>query len=162
MQAKDLIGKRRTLDEARIEIEAARREGKKIVFTNGCFDIIHAGHISLLRKAREHGDLLVVGLNSDDSVRRLKGPERPVHDEDDRVTVLSELESVAVVVVFEEDTPLKLIETLRPDVLVKGADYTKDQVVGGDIVESYGGEIALVELLAGRSTTGAIERIRSV
>ena len=162
VQAKDLIGKRRTLDEARIEIEAARREGKKIVFTNGCFDIIHAGHISLLRKAREHGDLLVVGLNSDASVQRLKGPERPVHDEDDRVTVLSELESVAVVVVFEDDTPLKLIETLRPDVLVKGADYTKDQVVGGDIVESYGGEIALVDLLAGRSTTGAIERIRSV
>lgn len=162
VHARELIGKRRTLEEARIEIEAARREGKKIVFTNGCFDIIHAGHIALLRKAREHGDLLVIGLNSDDSVRRLKGPERPVHHEDDRVTVMSELESVGIVIVFDEDTPLRLIEALKPDVLVKGADYTKSQVVGADIVESYGGEVALVELLEGRSTTGAIQRIRSV
>ncbi len=162
VQAKELIGKRRTLDEARIEVEAARREGKTIVFTNGCFDIIHAGHIALLRKAREQGDLLVIGLNSDDSVRRLKGPERPVHHEDDRVTVMSELESVAIVIVFDEDTPLRLIEGLRPDVLVKGADYTKSQVVGADFVESYGGEVALVDLLEGRSTTGAIQRIRSV
>ena len=161
VQSHELIGKRRTLDEAVIEVRAARRENRKIVFTNGCFDIIHAGHISLLRKAREQGDLLVVGLNSDASIQRLKGPDRPIHHEDDRITVLSELESVGVIVVFDDDTPIELIQTLRPDVLVKGADYTKSQVVGADFVESYGGTIALVNLLEGRSTTGAIDRIRT-
>ncbi|MEC9373670.1 MAG: D-glycero-beta-D-manno-heptose 1-phosphate adenylyltransferase, partial [Planctomycetota bacterium] len=160
IDAKKLIGKRRSLEEAVIEAAAHRREGKKIVFTNGCFDIIHAGHIAMLRSAAAHGDVLVVGLNSDASVARLKGPERPVHGENDRVDVLSELESVGIVVVFEEDTPVKLIEAIKPDVLVKGADYRRDQVVGADLVESWGGRVELVELLEGRSSSAAIARIR--
>lgn len=162
VEGRKLAGKGRTLAEAVIEVEAARRESKRIVFTNGCFDIVHAGHIRLLRRAAEYGDLLVVGLNSDESVRRLKGAERPVHAEADRVEVLSELESVGVVVVFEEDTPMRLLELLRPDVLVKGGDYTKEEVVGGSFVESYGGCVELVEVLEGRSTSAAIRKIRAV
>ncbi|GAB4556010.1 MAG: D-glycero-beta-D-manno-heptose-7-phosphate kinase [Phycisphaerales bacterium] len=153
--------KHRTLEEARVEVAAARREGRSVVFTNGCFDLLHAGHVSLLRKCAALGDVLVVGLNSDASVTRLKGPERPVHTIDDRVEVLSELMSVSLIVVFDEDTPERTIEALRPDVLVKGADYRKEDVVGGAFVESYGGRVELVDLLEGRSTTGAISRIRS-
>lgn len=151
--------KRRTIDEALVEVSAARREGKAVVFANGCFDVIHAGHITLLRRAAAFGDLLVVGLNSDDSVRRLKGADRPVHGVDDRVEVLSELESVDVIVVFEEDTPERVLERIRPEVLVKGGDYAKADVVGGGFVESYGGRIELVDLLVGRSSTRAIERL---
>ncbi len=155
------FGKQRTAGEAAVEAAAARREGKRVVFTNGCFDIIHAGHISLLQKARAQGDMLIIGVNSDDSIRRLKGPERPVHAEHDRVTVLGALEPVDVIVVFSQDTPLELIEKIRPDVLVKGADYTKDRVVGADLVEGWGGRVELVPLLDGRSTTRSIERIRA-
>ncbi len=161
VDAKGLIGKRRTLEEARVEVEALRREGKRIVFTNGCFDVIHAGHISLLRRAANLGDALVIGLNTDDSVRRLKGEERPIHGEDDRAEVLSELESIAIVVLFDEETPIRLIEALRPDVLVKGADYSKTEVVGADLVESWGGRVELIPLLEGRSTTGVVTRLRS-
>jgi len=155
-----LLGKRRTPEQALIEVAAAKREGKNVVFTNGCFDIVHAGHIAMLRAARKLGDFLVLGVNSDDSVRRLKGPERPVHNQDDRVEVLSELESVDLVVVFDEDTPINLIEKLAPDVLAKGADYTADQVVGREIVEARGGRVELIPLLEGRSTTGVIQRVR--
>lgn len=160
-QSGSVIGKRRTLEQALIEVKAARREGHTIVFTNGCFDILHAGHIRLLREARQFGDLLVVGLNSDDSVRRLKGADRPIHNEDDRAAILSELEAVALVVIFGEDTPTRLIDTLRPDVLVKGGDYTKDKVVGHELVEQWGGRVELVPTLEGRSTTGAINKVRS-
>ena len=153
--------KRRTVEEALVEVSAARREGKTVVFANGCFDVIHAGHIALIRRAAAFGDLLIVGLNSDDSVRRLKGPERPVHGVDDRVDVLSEFESVDVIVVFEEDTPERVLERLRPDVLVKGGDYAKSEVIGGTFVESYGGRVELVDLLVGRSSTRAIERLGS-
>lgn len=153
--------KARSLEEAVIEVRAAKREGKRVVFTNGCFDIIHAGHISLLRRAAAFGDVLIVGMNSDESVRRLKGETRPIHGERDRVDILSELASVDLIVVFEEDTPLGLIEALRPDVLVKGADYQKEQVVGGELVESWGGRVQLVSLLEGRSTTKAIDRMRT-
>ena len=153
--------KTRTIDEAVVEVAAARREGKRVVFTNGCFDILHAGHIDLLRRAKRLGDILVVGLNADDSVRRLKGPERPVHAEGDRAQILGELESVDVVVLFDDDTPIGLIERVRPDVLVKGADYARAQVVGAEIVESYGGRVELIDLIEGRSTSGAIERMRS-
>lgn len=153
--------KLRTIEEARVEVAAAKREGRAVVFTNGCFDLLHAGHVSLLRRCKALGDLLIVGLNSDDSVTRLKGAERPVHKESDRVEVLSELMSVGLVVVFDEDTPERLIEALRPDVLVKGADYKKQDVVGGAFVESYGGRVELVGLLEGRSTTGAITKIKS-
>ncbi|MBL0926280.1 MAG: D-glycero-beta-D-manno-heptose 1-phosphate adenylyltransferase [Phycisphaerales bacterium] len=152
--------KQRSLEEAVVEAAAARREGKSIVFTNGCFDILHAGHLSLVRRARAMGDFLILGVNSDDSIRRLKGSDRPVHRQADRVALLSELSSVDLVVVFDEDTPMRLLEELRPDVLVKGADYTKDRVVGADLVESYGGRVELVELVEGRSTTAAIERLR--
>ena len=153
--------KHRTLDEAVVEAAAARREGRTIVFTNGCFDILHVGHIELLRSASRFGDVLVVGINSDDSVRALKGPDRPVHGQADRVRVLSELASVGMVVVFGEETPMRVLEALKPDVLVKGGDYDRSGVVGGDFVESYGGRVELVPLVEGRSTSGAIERIRS-
>lgn len=160
LEANGNTGKRRTLEEAAVEVAAARREGQTIVFTNGCFDIIHAGHIRLLQQAAKFGDLLVIGLNSDASVARLKGPGRPVHGEDDRVAVLSELVSVGIVVVFDEDTPLTLLEKLKPDVLVKGGDYTREGVVGGDLVERYGGRVELIEPLVGRSTTSAINKLR--
>ena len=160
-QGREPTDKSRTLEEALVEVAAARREGKRIVFTNGCFDILHLGHIDLLRRAKKFGDVLIVGMNSDESVGRLKGPDRPVHTEGDRAQILGELESVDVVVVFADDTPVSLIEQIRPDVLVKGADYSKAQVVGADVVESYGGRVELIELREGRSTTGAIERLRT-
>jgi len=160
VEARRLLGKLRTLEEAEVEVGAARRESKRIVFTNGCFDIIHAGHIRLLQQAARHGELLVVGLNSDASVRRLKGTGRPVHEADDRASILGELESVGIVVIFDEDTPMRLIETLKPDVIVKGGDYTKEQVVGGSLVESWGGRVVLIEPLEGRSTSAAIGRLK--
>lgn len=130
----------------------------RIVFTNGVFDILHAGHVRYLELARREGDLLVVGVNSDESVRRLKGPKRPVNALADRMAVLAGLQSVDYVVAFEEDTPLKLIEAVQPDVLVKGADYAGKEVVGREIVESRGGKVVLAPFLEGRSTTGIIER----
>lgn len=138
-----------------------KEEGLSVGFTNGCFDILHAGHVSLLHAARSQCDRLVLGLNSDASVRRLKGPGRPVNDEHDRACVLAALASVDAVVVFEEDTPLALIEALKPDILVKGADYTIDQVVGAEIVQKAGGRVVLVDLVAGKSTTGTIGKLRA-
>lgn len=123
------------------------------VFTNGCFDIVHAGHIKLLCEARQLGDRLVVGMNSDDSVRRLKGPSRPRVSQVDRKTVLEAIRYVDEVVIFDEDTPLELIKRIRPDVLVKGADYRAAEIVGADEVRSWGGKVVRVELLEGRSTT---------
>ena len=140
-------------------IAAWRRRGKRIGFTNGCFDLLHPGHLSLIRQARAACDRLGVGLNSDESVRRLKGPERPVQSEASRAAVLASLAAVDLVVVFGEDTPLELIRALKPDVLVKGADYAKDQVVGGAEVESWGGAVVLAELLDGHSTTGTLKRL---
>ncbi|MFO1067418.1 MAG: D-glycero-beta-D-manno-heptose 1-phosphate adenylyltransferase [Geminicoccaceae bacterium] len=137
----------------------ARQRGRRIGFTNGCFDILHPGHVSLIAQARLRCDVLVVGLNSDASVRRLKGPERPVNDERARAHVLAALSGVDAVVIFDEDTPLELIRALRPDLLVKGADYTRDQVVGGADVRAWGGEVYLAELMPGRSTTATIARI---
>ncbi|MEQ8602695.1 MAG: D-glycero-beta-D-manno-heptose-7-phosphate kinase [Marivibrio sp.] len=136
-----------------------RRRGKRVGFTNGCFDLLHPGHLSLIRQARAACDRLVVGLNSDESVRRLKGPDRPVQSEAARAAVLASLAAVDLVVVFGEDTPLALIETLKPDVLVKGADYARDQVVGAAQVESWGGRVVLAELLDGHSTTGTLKRL---
>ncbi len=161
LAASQYDGKVREVAEAQVVLDAHRRDSKKIVFTNGCFDILHAGHIALLRNARSLGDILVIGLNTDDSVKRLKGPSRPLHSEADRATVLSELESVGLVVLFDEDTPIDLINALKPDVLVKGEDYKKHQVVGATEVESWGGRVELVPLLAGRSTTAAIERAKA-
>lgn len=129
-----------------------------VVFTNGVFDILHAGHVTYLEAARALGDVLVVGLNSDASVRRLKGPTRPVNTQEDRACVLAALRCVDHVVVFDDDTPLRVITDLLPDVLVKGADYTRDTVVGADVVEQHGGRVALIPLLEGRSTTSIIAR----
>jgi D-beta-D-heptose 7-phosphate kinase/D-beta-D-heptose 1-phosphate adenosyltransferase len=136
-----------------------RRNGLKIGFTNGCFDILHPGHVSLLTQAKSYCDRLVVGLNSDASVQRLKGPERPVQNAAARGAVLSSLASVDMVVVFDADTPEGLIEALRPEVLVKGADYRREQVVGADIVEAHGGKVVLAELVPGYSTTATIARM---
>lgn len=158
-QAGRLTGKLRTIQELHDEVAAVRRSGGTVVFTNGCFDVLHAGHVSLLEKSAELGDFLVVGLNSDDSVRRLKGDGRPVHSALDRARVLGAIEPVGAVVFFDDDTPIKLIETLTPDVLVKGADYAGKEVVGQKAVEAAGGRVELVELVQGLSTTRALSRL---
>jgi D-beta-D-heptose 7-phosphate kinase/D-beta-D-heptose 1-phosphate adenosyltransferase len=142
-------------------VEAWKAEGLSVGFTNGCFDILHAGHVSLLNAARAQCDRLVLGLNSDASVRRLKGADRPVNHERDRAAVLAALASVDAVVLFSDDTPLALIEALKPDILVKGADYTVETVVGADIVQAHGGRVVLIDLVPGRSTTGTIVRLRA-
>jgi len=148
-----------SLSAAAVQVQAWRGNGEKIVFTNGCFDLLHPGHIHLLHQAKELGDRLVVGLNSDASVRRLKGETRPILSERDRASIVGSLDSVDLVVVFEEDTPDRLIRTLKPDILVKGSDYGLDQVVGREIVESYGGKVHLVNLVKGQSTTDIANRI---
>lgn len=139
-----------------------RAAGKRIVFTNGVFDILHAGHVTYLEAARALGDVLVVGLNTDASVRRLKGPERPINVEDDRAWVLSALRAVDYVVLFDDDTPLEVIRALMPDVLVKGGDYTRETIVGADDVEAHGGTVCTIPLVEGRSTTAIINRARTV
>ncbi len=154
-------GKLRELDTLVRELNAYRKQGARIAFTNGCFDILHAGHVCFLRQAREHGDLLVVGLNTDDSISRIKGKDRPVNQQDDRVMVLSELESVNYIVMFDDDTPMELIRRIRPDALVKGADYSREQVVGADEVEYHGGRVVLIDLVQGKSTTNIIEKLRN-
>jgi len=147
-------------------IEAFSKElkdsGKKIVFTNGCFDIIHPGHTKYLQSAKSLGDVLILGLNSDDSVRRLKGSERPLNCEEDRAEVLLALESVDHVVVFTEDTPCNLISRIKPDVLAKGGDYKKEDIVGADVVEENGGEVVVIPFVPGKSTTSLIEKIRKL
>lgn len=138
-----------------------RRQGLKVGFTNGCFDLLHPGHVSLLNQARAACDRLVIGLNSDASVKRLKGNDRPVQNENARAAVMASLSPVDLVVIFGEDTPQALIEALRPDVLVKGADYTRAQVVGGDFVESYGGRVVLADVVASYSTTATIAAMKT-
>ncbi|MBT5051443.1 MAG: D-glycero-beta-D-manno-heptose-7-phosphate kinase [Rhodospirillaceae bacterium] len=152
-------GKFLALTPALDRIAAWRKRGDRIGFTNGCFDLIHPGHVALLSKSRAACDRLVVGLNSDESVRRLKGETRPVQNEASRAAVLASLASVDLVIIFSEDTPVALIEALKPDVLAKGADYTIDQVVGAEIVQAYGGSVLLVDLEEGHSTTATIERL---
>lgn len=137
-----------------------RDQGLRIVFTNGCFDLLHRGHVEYLSKASDKGDVLVVGLNTDASVRRLKGEGRPVNDETARAIVLASLACVDAVVLFGEDTPYELIQAVRPDVLVKGADYQPEEIVGYDIVTSYGGKVETVDLVEGYSTTGTIEALK--
>lgn len=143
-------------------LQKLRSEWKKeqltLVFTNGCFDILHAGHVKYLRDARTLGDLLVVGVNSDDSVRRLKGNNRPVQPESDRAYILSGLESVDYVTLFDQDTPAELIEAIKPDILVKGGDYTPDEIVGAETVRQIGGRVMVIPLLEGHSTTGILEK----
>lgn len=132
-----------------------------IVFTNGCFDLLHPGHISYLEKARSMGDRLIVGLNSDESVKRLKGSSRPINNQSDRARLLAALHCIDAVVVFEEDTPASLIKQVKPDILVKGGDYTFDQVVGASFVSSYGGRVEILPLEAGYSTTILLEKLKT-
>ncbi|MBD3224390.1 MAG: D-glycero-beta-D-manno-heptose 1-phosphate adenylyltransferase [Caldithrix sp.] len=138
----------------------AEHKAQSIVFTNGCFDILHRGHVQYLEMAKAKGDLLVVGLNSDESVRRLKGLERPYIKAEDRAYILSRLEAVDVVSVFEEDTPLKIIENVQPDVLVKGSDYEIDEIVGRDVVVHRGGQVITIPLVKGRSTSAILQKIK--
>ncbi len=156
-----LQGKLRSLEQVLVEAEAVRNTGGSVVFTNGCFDIIHTGHVTLLEKAADLGAMLIIGLNTDESIARLKGPERPVNPLDDRARVLGALACVDAIVPFGDDTPIELIAAIRPDVLVKGGDYTRESVVGHEIVEANGGRVALIDLVEGKSTTGTIEKLRS-
>ena len=139
-----------------------RREGKVIVFTNGCFDLLHRGHVEYLYFARSQGDVLIVGVNTDDSLRRLKGSNRPINTLQDRLYVLAALECVDYVIPFHEDTPYELIKEIQPDVLVKGKDYRPDEVVGRDIVESRGGKLVLADYKEGYSTTKLIRKIKEL
>jgi len=152
---KNVISLKRLLKE----LAPLREKGRKVVFTNGCFDIIHAGHVRYLTKARSLGDMLVVGLNSDASVRAIKGPSRPIVPESERAEVLGALRCVDYVVIFNEDRPLSLITALLPDILVKGSDWAAHEIVGGDVVKESGGRVARIRLLKGRSTTNIIKRV---
>ncbi len=145
--------------EALEKVKAWQALGQKVVFSNGCFDILHAGHVDYLRAARRLGDVLIIGLNSDASVRRLKGEMRPVCPESDRAAVISALEMVDAVTLFDEDTPEELIGDLLPDILVKGSDWAVDQIAGAGAVLQHGGEVLTLPLLEGRSTSGIIEKI---
>lgn len=140
-------------------VKVWREAGQRIVFTNGCFDLLHAGHVTYLEAARNTGDRLVLGLNTDRSVSALKGPSRPVIHEADRARVLAALEAIDAVILFDEDTPLTLINAIKPDIIVKGSDYTEDQVVGGKEVKSWGGQIALIPIVPGRSTSNIIDKL---
>jgi rfaE bifunctional protein nucleotidyltransferase chain/domain len=143
-------------------VKRLRKQSHKVVFTNGCFDIVHPGHVDYLARARDLGDFLVVGLNTDSSVKRLqKAPGRPVNNENSRAMVLAALASVDAIVLFDEDTPYELISLLQPDVLVKGSDYKKHEVVGHDIMEARGGEVVTIPLLEGFSTSAIIRKITS-
>ena len=139
-----------------------RKEGAKIVFTNGCFDILHTGHIRYLMAAAGKGDKLIVGLNSDQSVKKLKGETRPVNKEEDRMLLMASLRFVDAVVLFSEDTPLNLVTFILPDLLVKGGDYTEDQVVGGDMVKQHGGQVEIIPFVDGYSTTATINRLSTL
>jgi rfaE bifunctional protein nucleotidyltransferase chain/domain len=137
------------------------REQKRIVFTNGCFDLLHVGHVRYLRQAQELGDILVLGLNTDASVQRLKGPSRPLQQEDDRAEILASLACVDFVTLFDEDTPLELIHIVRPHVLVKGGDYQIAQIVGAEFVQHYGGLVTTLPFVPGRSTSSIVAKINS-
>lgn len=155
------VGKMGTATVSLSEVFPDGDRKKTVVFTNGCFDILHAGHVQYLKTARELGDELIVGLNSDDSVRRLKGEGRPVNCQEDRAEILRSLSFVDRVEIFDEDTPLELIKKVKPDVLVKGGDYTANEVVGRDVVEANGGKVVILPFLDGKSTTSIIDKIRS-
>ena len=150
----DKILNRESLEE---KLNLWRKEGKTIVFSNGCFDILHRGHVEYLSKAADLGDILIIGLNTDASVKRIKGPSRPVNDEKARAVVLAALEFVDAIIFFEEDTPYNLIKNVQPDVLVKGKDYKAEDIVGYDIVTNKGGKVETIELVEGFSTTNILK-----
>jgi D-beta-D-heptose 7-phosphate kinase/D-beta-D-heptose 1-phosphate adenosyltransferase len=137
-----------------------RKAGQKIVFTNGCFDVLHVGHIEYLKFCKSHGDIVVVGLNSDNSVRQLKGPTRPVNNQHERAAVLAALEYVDYVVIFDRPDPLELIQQVRPDILIKGADWADKGVIGREFVESHGGKVILAPMVDGKSTTATLEKMK--
>jgi rfaE bifunctional protein nucleotidyltransferase chain/domain len=149
-----------TLEETILRFGREKRNGRRVVFTNGCFDLLHPGHISILEQARDLGDILIVGINSDASVRRNKGAGRPVFPELERAEILAALECVDAVLIFDEPTPREVIARLLPDVLVKGGDWPSDQIVGREEVEAAGGRVVLVPVVAGYSTTGILQKIR--
>ena len=155
----DALDKIVTLEDLVARIEKIRPAGKKIVFTNGCFDILHVGHVRYLAEARSRGDMLIVGLNSDGSVRTIKGDKRPIVGQDHRAEVLASVGCVDYVVLFEEPDPLRLIQTLKPDVLVKGEDWAAEAIIGADDVKSWGGKIARISFEEETSTTGIIQTI---
>lgn len=150
----------KSLTEAREQVQRWRSEGKKIVFTNGCFDIIHMGHVDYLEKARNLGDVLIVGLNTDDSVSRFKGPERPIQDQHSRSRIMASFQFVDMVVFFNEDTPFDLISALLPNILVKGSDYLAENIVGADVVKNHGGVVKTLDFVPGYSTTRIVEKIK--
>lgn len=143
-------------------LEALRKEGKKIAFTNGCFDILHVGHVRYLREAKKAGDILVLALNSDSSVRTIKGEERPLVYEEERAEVLAALEFVDFITIFPELTPLELINYLKPDILIKGGDWPEEKVVGREEVKKWGGRVAIIPEVEGKSTTNIVEKIKKV
>ncbi len=147
-------------DELKKIVEREKAAGKKVVFTNGCFDLIHVGYVRYLQEAREKGDLLIVAVNSDRSVRKLKGEGRPIVPEEERAEIISAFASVDYVVIFPEETSAEIIGVLKPDILVKGGDYRKEEIVGREIVEAGGGEVIPVSLVKGHSTKGLLEKIR--
>ncbi|MCF7919491.1 MAG: D-glycero-beta-D-manno-heptose 1-phosphate adenylyltransferase [Candidatus Cloacimonetes bacterium] len=148
-------------EELQLICRKQQKEGKKVVFTNGCFDILHKGHVLYLQEARELGDVLVIGLNSDASVKRIKGNSRPVNSENDRAVVLSALQMVDFVTIFEEDTPYELIKALQPDILVKGGDWQPEEIVGSDIVLARKGKVISLNYYAGYSTTEIIKKTKA-
>lgn len=150
---------RKIVTLARLKKILQRRPAKRIVFTNGCFDILHAGHVHYLEAAKEKGNILIVGLNADTSVKKIKGPHRPINSENDRARVLAGLEAVDFVVLFREETPYRLIQAIKPDVLVKGKDWPLGEIVGGDIVRACGGKVLTLPYVKNRSTTHVIRKI---
>ncbi|MHC4637760.1 MAG: D-glycero-beta-D-manno-heptose 1-phosphate adenylyltransferase, partial [Planctomycetota bacterium] len=155
-------GKVRNIESLLHELTWHRAQQNTIVFTNGCFDIVHRGHIEFLKFCKSQGDVLVLGLNSDSSVKTIKGPERPINNEKDRAAVLAALEVVDYITIFEEPDPLNLIKSIKPNILIKGQDWADKGVIGGDFVESYGGKVVLAPLVEGKSSTSVIEKIKSV
>jgi len=150
----------KSLTEATQQVQHWKATGEKVVFTNGCFDIMHLGHVDYLEKARSLGDRLVLGLNTDDSVSRFKGPSRPIQDQHSRARILAALQFIDLVVFFNEDTPLNLISALVPDVLVKGSDYLAENIVGADVVKNAGGVVKTIDFVPGYSTTRIVEKIK--
>lgn len=154
-----LNNKVKSLDALKNQVSKLKNSGKRIVFTNGCFDLLHYGHVKYLEEAKSKGDVLVVGVNSDASVRKIKGGDRPIVNQKDRVRLIAALASVDFAVLFKEENPLKLIKAIKPDVLIKGADWNKKNIIGSDFVAGYGGKVRTVKLVEGRSTTNLIQRI---
>jgi D-beta-D-heptose 7-phosphate kinase/D-beta-D-heptose 1-phosphate adenosyltransferase len=154
-------GKLKSLEEIKAIVVDARTNGKKVAFTNGCFDLLHRGHVHVLRAARACADLLIVGINSDHSVKQIKGPKRPVLPESDRCELLGAMEMVDFVILFNEPDPYNLISAIRPDVLVKGGDWKTEKIIGADMVEEAGGRVVVVPYIKGFSTTEIIERIKN-